>query len=134
MSKSKRRRPGVHPAKVARRPERDAARSAGVAAGPDRITRWIAHDTLELSGPLDAELWASTLHGTFWSQRYGLSVAEFASGCELVVGGPLAEAMGRIGGPGARILERGAASRPDLEDADALNTFVAGWNARSEIS
>jgi hypothetical protein len=104
VGKSKRsRRPGGHPAKVAQRRERDGARNAGAIIGPDRIARQIVRDALRLPGPLDAELWGSSLLGSFWDRRYELPVDEFVSGAELVFGGPLVEAIRQIGGPGARI-------------------------------
>ncbi len=103
MGKSKRtRRPGGHPAKVAQRRERDAARNAGAITGPDRIARQIVRDALRLPGALDAELWGSSLLGSFWDRRYELPVDEFVLGAELVFGGPLIEAIRQIGGPGAR--------------------------------
>lgn len=71
VSKGKRsRRPRGHPAKVAVRRERDAARRSGTPQGPDGVARRIVREALELTSALDAELWASYLLGVFWDQRY----------------------------------------------------------------
>ena len=104
MSKGKRnRRPGGHPAKVAVRRERDAARRSGAAAGPDSVARRIMREAQELTGALDAELWASHLLGVFWDQRYTLPLEEAASGDHsLIFGEPLIEAVARLGGVAAR--------------------------------
>ena len=73
VSKGKRsRRPSGHPAKVAVRGERDAARRAGATPGPDSVARRIVREAQELTSPLDAELWASHLLGVLWDQRYTL--------------------------------------------------------------
>jgi hypothetical protein len=59
MRKGRRnRRPGGHPAKVARRRERDAGRGSCGAGGPDALARRLVREALELTDPLDAELWA----------------------------------------------------------------------------
>jgi hypothetical protein len=36
------------------------------------------------------------------------------------------------GGPGKQFLTAAKAAGVDVEDGDALRTFTAGWNARSE--
>jgi hypothetical protein len=104
VSKGKRsRRPSGHPAKVAVRRERDAARRSGLPAGPDSVARRIVRETLELTSALDAELWASHLLGVFWDRRYTLPLEEAASGDHsLIFGEPLIEAVARLGGVGAR--------------------------------
>ena len=111
MSKGKRtRRPGGHPAKVAVRRERDAARRSGAPAGPDGVARRIVRQAQELTSALDAELWASHLLGVFWDQRYTLPLEEASSpDYSLILGKPLLEAVARLGGGGAwtalRIIE-----------------------------
>lgn len=104
MSKGKRsRRPGGHPAKVAVRRERDAARRAPAPPRPDSVARRIVHEASELKSPLDAELWASRLLGVFWDQRYTLPLEEAASpDYSLILGEPLIEAVAKLGGEEAR--------------------------------
>jgi len=60
-------------------------------------------ETLELTGPLDAELWGSSMLGLFWSARGKLPLEEVGSDPAVTFGGPLIDAMGRIGGPQARL-------------------------------
>ena len=55
-----------------------------------------------LTGALDAELWASAMLGAFWDQRTNLLLDE-SSDYALIYGGPLVEAVARLGGPAARI-------------------------------
>ena len=58
---------------------------------------------VELTSPLDAELWASHLLGVFWDQRYTLPLEEAASpDYSLILGEPLIEAVAKLGGEGAR--------------------------------
>ena len=104
MSKGKRsRRPSGHPAKVAVRRDRDAARRAGTPPGPDSVARRIVREALELTSPLDAELWASHLLGVFWDQRYTLPLEEAASpDYSLILGEPLIEGVAKLGREGAR--------------------------------
>ena len=104
MSKGKRsRRPGGHPAKVAARREREAARGSDAPAGPESFARRIVHEAHELTSALDAELWASHLLGVLWNQRYTLPLEEAASlDYSLILGEPLIEAVARLGGDGAR--------------------------------
>jgi hypothetical protein len=104
VSKGKRnRRPGGHPAQVAVRREREAARGSGAPAGPKSVTRRIVREAHELTSPLDAELWASHLLGVLWNQRYTLPLEEAASpDCSLILGEPLIEAVAQLGGDGAR--------------------------------
>lgn len=103
MSKGKRsRRPGGHPAKATARREREAGRRAAVGTTPEAIARRIARDAQELTGALDAELWASRLLGAFWDQRTSLSLYE-SSDYALIYGGPLVEAVARLGGLWARV-------------------------------
>jgi hypothetical protein len=53
---------------------------------------------------LDAELWGSTLMGLFWSRRQSLPMGQLGSmDFDLEFGGPLVEALRRVGGVGARI-------------------------------
>ena len=105
MGKNRRsRRPGGHPAKVAQRRERDGGNDARAAApGPYRMARPIVREALELTDALDAEVWASCLLGVFRSQRDALPANKIGPGIDLVVAGPLIEAIRRIGGTGARI-------------------------------
>lgn len=85
------------------RRERDAARRSGLPAGPDSVARRIMREAHELTGALDAELWASHLLGVFWGQRYTLPLEDAASGDHsLIFGEPLIEAVARLGGVGAR--------------------------------
>ena len=104
MSKAKRtRRPGGHPAKVALRREREAARRSSAPKGPDGIARRIVREAAALTSALDAELWASQMLGVFWDQRYTLPLAQAASpDYTLIFGEPLIEAVARLGGVGAR--------------------------------
>jgi hypothetical protein len=57
----------------------------------------------EMTGPLDAELWGSSMLGLFWSARDTLSLAEVGSDPAVTFGAPLIEAMARIGGAEARM-------------------------------
>jgi hypothetical protein len=104
VSKGKRnRRPRGHPAKVAVRRERDAARRSGAPAGPESVARRIVREAHELTSALDAELWASQLLGVFWNQRYTLPLEEAASpDYGLILGEPLIEAVARLRGDGAQ--------------------------------
>jgi hypothetical protein len=95
------RRPGGHPAKVAARREREAASGTAAATTPEAIARRIAREAKELTGALDAELWASQLLGAFWDQRTSLALHE-SSDHALIYGAPLVEAVGRLDAPGAR--------------------------------
>ena len=60
-------------------------------------------EALELTDPLDAELWGSSMLGVFWRARDTLSLDEIGSDPAVTFGGPLIEAMGRIGGAEARL-------------------------------
>ena len=104
MSKGKgNRRPGGHPAKVAVRREREAARRSGAPAGTEAVARRIVREGHELTSALDAELWASQLLGVLWNQRYTLPLEEAASpDYSLILGEPLIEAVARLGGDGAQ--------------------------------
>ncbi len=55
-----------------------------------------------LTGPLDAELWASRLLGTFWEQRANGGLHESVD-YAMVYGAPVVKAIGRLGGAGARL-------------------------------
>ena len=104
MSKSRRgRRPGGHPAKVAERRERNTSRDSGRAAGPRKIATSITRQALDLAGPLDAELWGSSLLGVFWTQRHAFVSNAAGPTYSLAYGGPLIEAIDQIGGAGARL-------------------------------
>lgn len=103
MSKGKRsRRPGGHPAKATARREREAARRSAAGTTPQAIARRIARDAQALTGALDAEVWASRLLGAFWDQRTSLPLHE-SSDYALIYGGPLVEAVTRLGGLWARV-------------------------------
>jgi hypothetical protein len=96
-------RPGGHPAKVAVRREREAARRSDAPAGPEAVARRIVREGHELTSALDAELWASQLLGVLWNQRSTLPLEEAASpDCSLILGEPLIEAVARLGGDGAQ--------------------------------
>jgi hypothetical protein len=103
VSKGKRnRRPGGHPAKVAVRREREAARRSGAPASLKSVAGRIIREAHELTSALDAELWASQLLGVFWNQRYTLPLEEAASpDYSLILGEPLIEAVARLEGDGA---------------------------------
>jgi hypothetical protein len=61
-------------------------------------------EALDLTGALDAELWACALLGVFWSQRTSVPLEEAVSqDYSIVFGDPLIEAVARLGGGGARI-------------------------------
>ena len=105
MSKRRRtRRPQGHPAKTARGRARDGARrGARLAVGPEDLARSIMREARELTGPLDAELWGSSMLGVFWRAREALSLDEVGSDPAVMFGVPLAEAMGQTDGAGARV-------------------------------
>ncbi len=103
VSKGRRtRRPGGHPARVATRREREAARRSGAGAGPGAIARRIVREAEGLTGPLDAELWASRLLGAFWEQRGNVPLDESAD-YAVAYGAPLVQEIARLGGAGARM-------------------------------
>jgi len=98
-------------------------------------------DALGLTGPLDGELWGSTLMGMLWSRRYATRLENVGSAdYALMFGAPLVEAIGRMGGAGARIalsviaavddgelgLRAGELARELPEDAGRA---VPGWVA-----
>jgi hypothetical protein len=115
VSKGKRsRRPGGHPANVAVRREREAARRSGAGTTPEAIARRMVREAEGLTGALDAELWASEMLGAFWNQRTNLPLGESAD-YAMIYGGPLVEAVARLGGPGARITLRAIAALDDAE-------------------
>lgn len=115
MSKGRRsRRPGGHPAKVAVRREREAARRSAAGTTPEAIARRIARSTEGLTGAMDAELWASRLLGTFWDQRTNLPLHESAE-YALIYGRPLVEAVAQTEGPGARMALTALAAVDDAE-------------------
>jgi hypothetical protein len=114
VSKKRTRRPGGHPAKVAVRREREAARRSSAGTTPTAIARRIVRQAEGLTGALDAELWASELLGAFWNQRTNLPLNE-SSDYALIYGGPLVEAVARLGGPGARIALRIIGAVDDAE-------------------
>lgn len=101
VSKGKRRRPSGHPAKVAARRERAASRLSN--SNPrERAVRRIWREAGELSSPLEAEVWASAILGTFWANRYALPAAELDDWA-LVYGIPVIEAVAGLGGINALI-------------------------------
>jgi hypothetical protein len=115
VSKGRRnRRPGGHPARIAADREREERRRS---AGGNPLTtaaRQIARDAGGVTGPLDAELWASHMLGTMWEQRTDLSLDEFED-YALVYGQPLVEAIARTGAPGALIALTSIAAVDDGE-------------------
>jgi hypothetical protein len=105
VSKGKRnRRPGGHPAKAAARRERDAARRQGRGPGPESIARRLVREAEELADALDAEVWASTLLGAFWSERKNLSLEELVLSTRdsATPGETILTAIASLGGDGAR--------------------------------
>jgi hypothetical protein len=62
----------------------------------------VCSEAAALGSALEAELWASGLLGTLWSQRFNLRPEEIED-YGLVFGGPLVEAVARLGGAGARV-------------------------------
>jgi hypothetical protein len=56
-----------------------------------------------LTGPLDAELYGSSLLGEFWSRRFTLPLDGLGADMELQCGPPLVGALRHVGGAGARI-------------------------------
>jgi hypothetical protein len=130
VGKGKRnRRPGGHPAKVAVRREREAARRSGAPADPESVARQIVHEAHELTSALDAELWASQLLGVFWNQRYTLPLEEAASpDYSLILGEPLIEAVARLGGDGARTALSVIGSWTTASLACAPGSWRRSWN------
>jgi hypothetical protein len=99
---------------VAARRERETARRSVAGATPEAIARKIVQGAEELTGPWDAELWASQLLGAFWEQRTNVLLHE-SSDYALTYGGPLVEAVARLGGPEARTALRVIAAMDDGE-------------------
>ncbi len=86
---------------MAARREREANRRATADSGPDAIARRIARQAQNLSDPLEAELWASHLLGSFWEQRPMLDLDQ-VSDSAWIYGEPLVSRIAQIGGPGSR--------------------------------
>src|SRR6478609_11184780 len=104
MSKSRRnRRPSGHPAKVAKRRERDAPRRSWTPISTDELARRLARHALKLSYSLQAEVWGSSVLGAIWLRRNEVLLDQASRDPHLAVGAPLIEAIARIGGAGARI-------------------------------
>lgn len=100
MASGKRgRRPGGHPAKVAQRRERKRARLEGGSPHAElrRLAALICQEAAGFQTALDAELWASTLLGSWWPSPLGID----SSVTDMEVGGPIVAAIARVGGPGA---------------------------------
>lgn len=108
----RRRRPQGHPAKVARRREPTGTRSAERLPDLERIAKAVCDEAAQLPTALDAELWASGILGSWWPGPKGF----VAEGGELELGGPLVEAITRIGGEGAlaALLALGEVSETEL--------------------
>jgi hypothetical protein len=135
VGKDKRnRRPGGHPAKVAARRERDAARRQGRTPSPERVARRIVREAEELRSALGAELWASTLLGAFWAERHSLSLEELASTRDSAsLGETIISAIASLGGDGARtalsvisIVDDGELGQRAHELAEKLNGDGSG--------
>jgi hypothetical protein len=77
-----------------------------------------------LTGPLEAELWASELLGSAWGQRNNLLLRE-SSDYALVYAGELVEAVARLGGPGARTALVIIAAVHDAELGDLARELAA---------
>lgn len=67
----------------------------------ERMARQICREAGTLGGALEAELWASALLGALWSQRFVLPPEHAAGDYGPALGGPLIEAVARVGGPGS---------------------------------
>jgi hypothetical protein len=145
MSKGKRRGSGGHPARVAAARDRDRAareQSDGVAR-LTRLARRLADEAGELGAPLDAELWASELLGTFWAALGDLTLeqADDVDDPALEFGGPLLELLARIGDRGAAIAiqalavvddgELGLVAKGVVEDQglDVIGGQLPAWAA-----
>lgn len=109
-----RRRRGGHPAKEAERRARDRARLDAPANPLLRAASTICREAEQLDSPLDAELWASALLGSWWPPR--LEVLADEGDADLEVGGPLVSEIARLGGPGglAALLALGEVSESEL--------------------
>lgn len=131
MASSKRgRRPGGHPAKVAERRERERARTEGPEAELRRVVAAFRRDGEEFETALDAELWASTLLGSWWPFPLGADEEE----TDLAIGGPLVAALGRAGDAGAMavLVAIGVLSGTELgsragAEADRLHAAGIPW-------
>ena len=103
MSKRRRhRQPQGHPAKIARARGDDDSRRGSRGGASEKLARTMIREAKEITGPLDAELWGSSMLGLFWSAHDKLSLAEAGSDPAVTFGGPLIEAMARIGSADAR--------------------------------
>ena len=78
----------------------------------ERIAKAACDEAAQLPTALDAELWASGILGSWWPGPKGF----VAEGGELELGGPLVEAIARIGGEGAlaALLALGEVSATEL--------------------
>jgi hypothetical protein len=122
MSKRSRRghRRQGHPANVARDRDRAGSRRGAGAVDAGGVVRRIMREARELTDPLDAELWGSAMLGLFWNARYELPLEEVGSDPAARLGGPLIEAMTRIGGVGAGVA---------LAVVEAMDDGELGWRA-----
>ncbi len=79
-----------------------------------RAAAAMCREALQLDGPLDAEVWASTLLGSWWPPPFEAIAARRDPDREL--GGPLVDELKRIGGPGglAALLALGDVSDSEL--------------------
>jgi hypothetical protein len=115
VSKGRRnRRPSGHPARVAAGREREARRRSAGGGELAAAARRIVEDAGGVTGPLDAELWASHMLGTMWEQRTDLPLDEYED-YALVYGQPLVEAIARTGAPGTLIALTAIAAVDDGE-------------------
>jgi hypothetical protein len=148
MSKRKRnRRPGGHPANIAKRPARDEARRSRIGIGTEELARRLVRHAPRLRSALEAEVWASSLLGAIWSRRNEVLLTKDSPDYHFVFGRPLIEAIARAGGVGARIALLALAAVDDSElgteardlagaladGADALPPWV-GELGRAEIT
>ncbi len=129
MSKrSRNRRPGGHPAKVAKRRERDDARRTRIGIGTDELARRLVRHARRLRGALEAEVWAADVLGAIWLRRNEVVLRRERPDYRLVMGIPLVEAIAGVGGVGARValaaigtVEDGELGLHARELADALS-------------
>lgn len=128
---SHKRRPSGHPAKVARRREREAARRSAAGPGKAAIARRIVADVESLTSALDAELWASHMLGTMWEERTDLPLDE-AHDYAVVYGAPLVEAIARVDSVGALTALRAIAEVDDGDLGVRATELATHWRGHGE--
>jgi len=112
----RRRGSGGHPARAAKRRERDQARHQSGPEVPAALARDIAETAAGLPAALDAEVWASHILGMFAAQRYGLPFPEALEiDPALMFGEPLIRRLARMDDVGAAIAVAAIAEVDDGE-------------------